>query len=291
MNWTFLFTRADGQTLTLGPPPCRILSVSGTDNGSFDFSTAENAGIDGVILTGRKIPPRQIEITGDLDYRQGDRLREQLIRFFSPALSGKAVANRNGLQRKIGYEAQSLLFDQGTLYSPQTYTLRLYCPSPCWEDMSDYGKNLAAAVPLIGFPLILPAGAEAHGRGSRRFLTGYTTTNRKAFLENNGEAPAGIRAVVSATRGQVVNPSVTLTDTGERIKVNLTMAKGDRLEISTVARKKTVTWNGENVFHMTDRSSVFFSIPIGGGTVEYDAEDGYTNLDLRLYYTPAYLGV
>ena len=288
MNWTFLFTRADGQTLTLGPPPCRILSVSGTDNGSFDFSTAENAGIDGVILTGRKIPPRQIEITGDLDYRQGDRLREQLIRFFSPALSGKAVANRNGLQRKIGYEAQSLLFDQGTLYSPQTYTLRLYCPSPCWEDMSDYGKNLAAAVPLIGFPLILPAGAEAHGRGSRRFLTGYTTTNRK---ENNGEAPAGIRAVVSATRGQVVNPSVTLMDTGERIKVNLTMAKGDRLEISTVARKKTVTWNGENVFHMTDRSSVFFSIPIGGGTVEYNAEDGYTNLDLRLYYTPLYLGL
>lgn len=152
MNWTFLFTRADGQTLTLGPPPCRILSVSGTDNGSFDFSTAENAGIDGAILTGRKMPPRQIEITGDLDYRQGDRLRERLIRFFSPALSGKAVANRNGLQRKIGYEAQSLLFDQATLYSPMAYTLRLYCPSPCWEDMSDYGKNLAAAVPLIGFP-------------------------------------------------------------------------------------------------------------------------------------------
>ena len=220
-----------------------------------------------------------------------DGLREKMMRFFSPSLSGKAVANRNGLQRKIGYEAQSLLFDQGTLYSPQTYTLRLYCPSPCWEDMSDYGKNLAASVPLIGFPLILPAGAEAHGRGSRRFLTGYTTTNRKAFLENNGEAPAGIRAVVSATRGQVVNPSVTLTDTGERIKVNLTMAKGDRLEISTVARKKTVTWNGENVFHMTDRSSVFFSIPIGGGTVEYNAEDGYTNLDLRLYYTPLYLGL
>lgn len=101
----------------------------------------------------------------------------------------------------------------------------------------------------------------------------------------------GIRAVITATRGQVANPSITLKDTGEGVKVHATLEKGDRLELSTLPRKKTVTWNGENVFHLLDKSSIFFSIPIGGGTVEYDAEDGYANLDLRLYYTPLYLGL
>ena len=196
-----------------------------------------------------------------------------------------------GASRGIGYQVESLRFSQAHLGDPVAYTLRLYCPSPYWEDVTGQGRNLAASVPLIGFPLVIPWGKEPHGRGSRRFLTGYTTENRQAFLENKGDAPAGLRMVIAATRGRVAEPSVTLAETGETMLVHVTLEQGDQLELSTLPRNKRVLFNGENIFHKLDRSSVFFSIPTGGGTVEYSAQEGYTNLDLLLYNTPQYLGI
>lgn len=291
MEWTFTLTRQDGRSLLLGRDPIRLVSAEGTENGSYTLSTAENAQIPGAVVTGQKLPPRQLELSGDLDYTRREELRREMMAFFAPDQPGVAVVRRGDTERKIAYRVSALTFRQKQLCAPAEFTLRLYCPNPYWENVSDYGKNLAAAVPLIGFPLILPDGAQPHGRGSRRFLTGYTTTNRTAYLGNGGDAPAGIRAELTATRGQVVNPSLTLLDTGQRVRVLVTMAKGDRLELSTVPRQKTVTLNGENAFHLVDRDSEFFSVPVGGGRLEYDAQDGYTNLDLRLFYTPVYLGI
>lgn len=291
MKWDFKFTREDGQTLTIGPPPFRTTVIDGTENGSYSIGTTQNAMLDGAIVTSVKIPPRQIEVQGVLDYEDREKLREKMIHFFSPALSGSVVADRNGTKRKIGYRVSSLVFYQPHLYAPMEYTLRLLCPSYYWESISDYGQNLAAAVPLIGFPLVIPAGTEPKGRGSRKFVTGYSNTNRRAFLGNTGDVSVGFRAVLTAVRGQVVNPTIRIPGTGESITARLVMEKGSVLEISTIERKKTVTLDGINVFHTVARDSIFFPVPIGGATVEYDADDGYTNLDLRLYYTPRYLGL
>ena len=72
---------------------------------------------------------------------------------------------------------------------------------------------------------------------------------------------------------------------------HLQLAKGDTLIVDTNSGKKRVTLNGENVFHKIDRQSSFFQLSVGDNVLEYNAEENYTNLNVKLYYTPKYLGV
>ena len=70
------------------------------------------------------------------------------------------------------------------------------------------------------------------------------------------------------------------------------MSMGDILRISTIPRQKEILINGSNAITDMDRmSDLSLCIIPGDNVVEYDAEDGMTNLDVRLYYTPEYLGV
>ena len=46
-----------------------------------------------------------------------------------------------------------------------------------------------------------------------------------------------------------------------------------------------------NVYQKIDRRSEPFQLEVGGNYLEYDADENYTNLDVRLFYTPLYLGV
>ena len=42
---------------------------------------------------------------------------------------------------------------------------------------------------------------------------------------------------------------------------------------------------------MRSRLSEPFELEVGNNYLEYDADENYTNLDVRLFYTPLYLGV
>ena len=67
---------------------------------------------------------------------------------------------------------------------------------------------------------------------------------------------------------------------------------GDILRISTIPRQKEILINGSNAITDMDRmSDLSLSIMPGDNVLEYDAENGMTNMDVRLYYTPEYLGV
>ena len=69
------------------------------------------------------------------------------------------------------------------------------------------------------------------------------------------------------------------------------MDKGDALTIETNKGQKSILLNGANIIHKIDRSSTFIGLSPGDNTLTYTADDGYMNLEVRLYYTPMYLGV
>ena len=86
-------------------------------------------------------------------------------------------------------------------------------------------------------------------------------------------------------------PCIFNTVTGERIRLLGQYAPGDVIEISTEPRAKSVRLNGENIMHRLDRSSSFFGLAVGGNTVRYTADDGYSNMAMYIFFTPLYLGV
>ena len=90
----------------------------------------------------------------------------------------------------------------------------------------------------------------------------------------------------------MTNPIIQNETTGQYIKVIKALAMGDVLRISTIPRHKSILLNGSNAITDMDRmSDMSLAVVPGDNVLAYDAADGMTNMDVRLYYTPEYLGV
>ena len=74
-----------------------------------------------------------------------------------------------------------------------------------------------------------------------------------------------------------------------RIKVE--MKEGDVLEIDTDDHHQIIELNGVNTYQKIDKRSEPFKLAKGENYLIYNADVDYTNLDVKLYYTPLYLGV
>jgi hypothetical protein len=82
-----------------------------------------------------------------------------------------------------------------------------------------------------------------------------------------------------------------LVGSGKFVRVKVEMEKGDVLLVDTKKRHQVIELNGVNVYQKVDRMSEPFELAVGDNYLEYDADENYTNLDVRLFYTPLYLGV
>ena len=77
-----------------------------------------------------------------------------------------------------------------------------------------------------------------------------------------------------------------------KLNLEFALAQGDTLTISTLPRQKQILLNGENAMMKMDRTSdLTFALTPGDNLLCYEAADGRSNMDVRLYYTPEYLGV
>lgn len=255
----------------------RILVAKGLESSDYDIGIFANAQIDGATVTGRRTLPRVIE--ADLEC-SGD-LRSKVIAFFNPKVSGKLTATVNGRTRWIEYNVKAMDFTQSNLYDDLTFSLTLECPQPYFLDMSDFGKNLASTVSLYSFPFVWQVG--------RSFASDYRQFSTNFLVVNKGDVDTGMKVVFIA-KDNVKNPKIYLQN-GKFIRVIVDMVRGDQLAIETNMGKKSIILNGANAFNKMDRLSIFIGLEAGENTLTYTADEGYMDLEVRLYYTPHYLGV
>lgn len=263
----------------------KIRSIQGLETSDITLTATENAGIDGATVTNRRLGPRHIDIVGGIPSGDREVYRENLVRFFNPANEGTAIIEYCGRQRKVGYLIENV--DFGTLdsvYKIPEFTVSLYCENPMLLSTSSYGRNIAAFIPQFSLPFKCTV--------EKKQIMGYQKISQSVLITNDGDKAVGAEFVVTATRGEVDSPTIRNETTGQYIKVVRTLSMGDILRISTIPRQKEILINGSNAITDMDRmSDLSLCIIPGDNVVEYDAEDGMTNMDVRLYYTPEYLGV
>ncbi len=269
---------AAGQTILAGGDyDFKILTAEGFEAGDYEFTSAANAQIDGLTITGRRTAAR--ELTVKIECKDSERGR--IIAFHNPKLTGKLTATINGRTRWIPYVVKRFRFLQENLYDPLVYQLTMTCPQPYFLDMSDFGKDLAASVPLYAFPFVWLAG--------RDYTSDYRQFSTNFLVVNKGDVDTGMKVTFIA-KGVVKNPKLYLQN-GQYIRVIVDLTKGDQLSIETNKGKKSILLNGVNIINRIDRQSTFIGLATGENTLTYTADDGYMNLEVRLYYTPMYLGV
>lgn len=293
----------NGRKLTMGPgQDMDITAVSGLESSDIEISTSDNALIDGANVDGKKIKPRSIHI--EASFRSScnnPENRANIIKFFNPKYTGKALITCMGVSRNIEYELEGWTFKkQANLDAKLAILVDLICPDPYMLNVDNFGKNMANITKMFAFPwrvtrarvknkLDYPAQARGMLLGS--MTMGYRTLHKEVVLANDGDVPTGVQIQFVATRGPVTNPKITDVVTGQFMRVNVAMKKDDVLLIDTNDRHQVITLNGVNYYQHIDRQSEPFKLEVGDNYLEYDADENYTNLDVNLFYTPKYLGV
>lgn len=290
----------NGRTLTFGKDSdIDITKITGLESSDIEISKSDNALVDGETVDGLKIKGRPIHIEASFrDLKNNKENRQNLIKFFNPKYTGKALIEYMGVSRNIEYRLEGWTFKaKASLDARLAIVVDLYCPDPYMLNIDNFGKNMAAYTPLFAFPWIITtkkvtglkrpySGLALGGRAA-----GYRTLHKEVALSNDGDVPTGVIIKFVATRGPVSNPKIARIGTGQFMRVKVEMAKGDVLVIDTNERHQIVELNGVNCYQRVDRRSEPFQLDVGENYLEYAADTNYVNLDVNIYYTPKYLGV
>ena len=280
-----------------------ITKITGLESSEFELSTTDNALVDGSTVDGKRIKKRPIHIEATLrDDRNNEVNRQRIIKFFNSKYTGKLTIDYSGTKRNIEYELEGWTFvTASNVFGKLSISVDLICPDPMMKNVDNFGQNMANISKMIAFPwrclkkkTVVPDPYKGLCLGGN--ITGYRTLSKEVLLPNDGDVPTGLQIQFIAERGPVTNPKITLVRTrqgesGLYMRVRLTMNQGDVLLVDTNTRHQVIELNGVNVYQKIDRLSEPFLLQVGNNYLEYDADENYTNLDVKLYYTPLYLGV
>ena len=304
MDFIDFVLECNGRTLMFGMSPNRekrefgITKITGLESSDLELKLTDNALVDGSTQDGKRIKSRSIHIEAELrDDRNNEVNRQRIIKFFNPKYAGKMTINHSGTKRNIGYELEGWNFvATSNVHNRLAIVADLKCADPFWKNMDNFGQNMADISRHIAFPWRV-AGKKAvvpepyKGLTLPGQITGYRTLTKEVHLPNDGDVPASLQIQFIAERGPVTNPKITLVSSGQFMRVNTHMEQGDVLMIDTDERHQVIELNGVNAYQKIDRRSAPFMLQVGSNYLEYDADENYTNLDVRLFYTPLYLGV
>lgn len=307
-NTLRIVLECNGRKLAMGPgEPLDITAVTGLESSEFEISTSQNALVDGETVDGKKIKARPIHIEARFRSNADNaKNRAEIIKFFNPKYTGKALIVLMGVSRNIEYELEGWTFKkQVNMDENLKILVDLKCPDPYMLNVDNFGQNMARVTPLFAFPWRVSghnqvAAYDAVDAGNSHYLRGcalqghvasYKVFKSDVLLLNDGDVPTGVQIRFKAARGSVINPKITNTMTGEFVRVRVAMEQGDELVIDTDEHHQIIELNGVNSYQKIDRHSVPFQLVVGDNYLVYDADSNYTNMDVYLYYRPKYLGV
>lgn len=245
-----------------------------------DIITVKSNLQDGETFVSESLEPRELQIDGFfLLSKSNNVLERRLKRVFNPKLSGTLTFQALDFVRQIDVRPVSIP-DIDKTGRRGVFSIDMVAHSPFWRE-AERMEFLALLSPLLRFPLVIPQGGMMFGIRSSILQTEF---------ENVGDVETGFRVVFKARSGTVVNPWVTNVLTGEQIKILYTMEKDDVIEVINYPGRKQVLINGVKSFQHLDRlNSTFFNLAVGKNVMGYQAEENTINLDVIVYYSPAYL--
>jgi Phage tail protein len=241
------FTSALGQSVTLDEKPAFILNeVEGLGDVTVTDQVSKGVYQHGDSYLSSLMDARHIHIKASILTQSPADLfkqRHYFAQVFNPILDlGLLTYEGPGVIREIECKPTHVpQFPAGKSNRSPVYQraiVELYCPNPFWRD--------------------------------ERMTSVFIENGRDIEFENNGDLPS---YVVIKIMGPVTNPTVTVVDTGEFMKVNGEIKFGETLRIRTKYGDKQVDLtdaNGKvfNRFSWIDLQSTFFQLPRGKSTLK-----------------------
>lgn len=244
-----------------------------------ELTTTKNNYQNGYNYVSDSLESREITIDGFYQLQKNNLLERNLKRVFNPTLSGKLIFDDGTEEKYINVKLESLPSidnDKGI----GKFSINFVAHDPFWR-VQEKTEYIALLQPMLSFPLAI---SKTSG-----MLFGIKKSILETEIENVGDVESGFRVRFIA-KGEVVNPAIINSYTGEKIKINITMKKGDIIEVINEPTRKLVYFNGAKRFNILDRLNTnFFTLDVGKNLIGYQADVNVVNLDVVLYYSPLYM--
>ena len=246
------------------------------------YST-NSMGQHGDTYVGQRIEARDIDILGHINTRdkaQAYELRRQLLKVLNPELDGTLSYEFGSFKRVINcrlhgepkIERKKVLLE---------FSIPLECLNPFWREVEETKEDIASWVAAWHFPCVIEKD------NPKSMIYGYRAESVIVDCYNEGDVSTGMRVRFVAL-GTVKNPILLNVDTGEFIKINVTMQTGDTIEVSTKYGSKGAKLIRDGVetdyFRYVDVDSTYMQLAIGDNNFRYDAESGVNSMEVSIFY-------
>ncbi len=165
--------------------------------------------------------------------------------------------------------------------SLQIFNVELTAHNPFWTDVAEQALKMGDYQGGLTFPF---------NNEDEPYMQ-FAQKGDLAYINNIGDIETPIRAEF---RGEAINPILTLENTGELIKVNTSLAVGEKLIIDTAYGNKTV-WKEaidgtrESAYNLITNDTSFFHLPEGESTLTFGSDGGEP--EVYIYWYNRYVGV
>lgn len=275
----FEFTH-EGESLLLDDSLFSVTDYEGIEASDYELVTESNVNYDGESLKRRKVLPRQIMVEFDyLHWRDISKMRQRLIRFFSPYSGGTLSVTYMGVKRMIDYEVSSFKMNNKNVHEELSCLVYIKCLDPSFKSAERFGASVMTLVGGWKWQFSLPFRMKQYG-----------PTKKNIYNNGHMETPVEIYF-----RGPAEQPKVINHRTGTCIQVKGELASDETLYISTMygalaveiirGNDRADAWD-----RLDDRVSDFFRLQPGDNMIEYDS-GSVRSRGVEVYYRERYLGV
>lgn len=207
--------------------------------------------------------------------------RRNLASIFNPLLGeGTLIYTNDYTSKSIKGMVSVPPTPTNKMGSLQQFNLEIACDNPLWFDNEESAIKLGDFTGGLSYPL------QFTGNGEK-----FAQKGDIAKIKIVGDVPSPIRAEF---KNESTNPKLTLTNTGEFIKVVTSIDDNEKLVINTAYGNKivehtTTTGAIENAFHLITLDSTFFELPIGSNQLSFSGDAGTP--EVYIYWRNWYVGV
>lgn len=268
--------------------PFLLTAVDGVYKVESSISSTDSNLIDGVIYQGSKIASRNIVLTLRDKTNHKDN-RELLYRLFRPKSKGTLRYFENDDVKKIEYYVESIEISGSE--NSRTATVSLICTDPFFYDNEETVMYMAEWNGSFEFEHEFTANKEEFG---------YRSLAKSLYIQNlTPRDDIGLKIEITSI-GNAKNIKVAHVEQKKAISIGtdtkpFNMVAGDVVDITTEKGNKHVSLTREGVVteinNYLSEDSEFIQLNVGDNNIGYDAEEGVSNLSIKISFTYKYNGV
>lgn len=294
----FITARGDVLPLT-GNPIFHLTHIDGQTTASTNISSSVIGGVDGDTVNNIQAIPRTIII--DLKPRSGvnvENVKREILKYVKLKQRGGLIWTQNERTVTITGVVENVEMPRWTEATVMQITL--HCEQPFWEDVDAIIQQISDAISFHYFTdspvdmLYFPESGLPLGE--------YDTIRTKSFY-NAGDVAVGLEISILA-HDTVTNPIIydqygnyfgvgysVINENGGGAYTNpLIMQAGDNVVITTHKGRKTVTFNGVNIFDKIKPNSTWLQLETGDNQFAINSDDeSMSNMSFSLIYKQRYI--